>query len=354
MRSRSHTRSLALALLLVATIAQAGVPAGAADLNERIDAARTMRQEALDHLRRLDGQLSILEDRYARLAPVVGRTALRVVTALRTRDAAEETLADVNERFRERVRAIYEEGPAGGLRAFLQADDFAEIADIHAFQQGALEADVALLHEAERAELRLSARAERAEQARRALVRQRAKLVTVLEQMRSLQFEAETAAREAGVEIRSLERRQQRLAEAGGYTSGLEDLVNGSAGVDQSALLSLLGPSGGRSCDIPPGLKEAGEGFDGYASWYGWDFAGRSTASGAIFDPRLFTAANRWLPFGVFLRVRYGNRCAIVLVNDRGPYGNYERVIDLSYASAHYLGVGVSWVHADILVPRNG
>ena len=72
-----------------------------------------------------------------------------------------------------------------------------------------------------------------------------------------------------------------------------------------------------------------------------------------IFDPRLFTAANRWLPFGTFLRVTYGGRCAIVLVNDRGPYGNEERVIDLSEAAAQYLGVGVSYVHAEILVPTS-
>jgi len=40
-----------------------------------------------------------------------------------------------------------------------------------------------------------------------------------------------------------------------------------------------------------------------------------------------------------------------VLVNDRGPYGRLERVIDLSEAAAKYLGVGVSWVRAEILVP---
>ena len=73
----------------------------------------------------------------------------------------------------------------------------------------------------------------------------------------------------------------------------------------------------------------------------------------AIFDPRLFTAANRSLPFGTFLRVSYEGKCAIVLINDRGPYGRLERVIDLSEAAADYLGVGVSWVHAEILVPTS-
>jgi len=40
-------------------------------------------------------------------------------------------------------------------------------------------------------------------------------------------------------------------------------------------------------------------------------------------------------------------------VNDRGPYGRLERVIDLSEATADYLGVGVSWVNAEILVPTS-
>jgi rare lipoprotein A len=116
-------------------------------------------------------------------------------------------------------------------------------------------------------------------------------------------------------------------------------------------LLALLGPTGGRTCDTPEGLAPTGKVFDGYASWYGWKFGGQPTATGAIFDPRLFTAANRSLHFGTFLRVSFEGKCAIVLVNDRGPYGRLERVIDLSEAAAEYLGVGVSWVHAEILVP---
>ena len=91
----------------------------------------------------------------------------------------------------------------------------------------------------------------------------------------------------------------------------------------------------------------------GYASWYGWEFRGQPTATGAIFDPRLFTAANRSLPFGTFLRVSYEGKSAIVLVNDSGPSGRLERVIDLTEEAADYLGVGVSWVNAEILVPTS-
>src|SRR5439155_12779512 len=120
----------------------------------------------------------------------------------------------------------------------------------------------------------------------------------------------------------------------------------------EAKLLALLGPSGGRGCAVPSGLRQTGQTISGDASWYGDDFAGQPTASGAIFDPSLFTAAHRTLPLGVFLRVQYDGRCAIVLVNDRGPYGNYQRIIDLAHGPAEYLGVGVAHVTADVLVPR--
>ena len=55
----------------------------------------------------------------------------------------------------------------------------------------------------------------------------------------------------------------------------------------------------------------------------------------------------------VFLRVHYNGRCAVVLVNDRGPYGG-GRTFDLSEAAADYLGyirAGVVSVTADLLIP---
>jgi rare lipoprotein A (peptidoglycan hydrolase) len=56
--------------------------------------------------------------------------------------------------------------------------------------------------------------------------------------------------------------------------------------------------------------------------------------------PRCSRPRNRWLPFGTFLRVHYQDRCAIVLVNDRGPYGT-SSAIDLSMAAGAVLSVGV-------------
>jgi rare lipoprotein A len=78
----------------------------------------------------------------------------------------------------------------------------------------------------------------------------------------------------------------------------------------------------------------------GIASWYGEEFAGRTTANGEIFDPTLLTAAHRTFPFGTVLDITNPatTQTVRVRVNDRGPYiGN--RVIDLSYAAAQQIGL---------------
>ena len=82
------------------------------------------------------------------------------------------------------------------------------------------------------------------------------------------------------------------------------------------------------------------EGLQGTASWYGQEFAGRTTANGEIFDPMQLTAAHRTLPFGTVVDVKNSKTGQVVRVriNDRGPYiGN--RLIDLSYAAAQQIGL---------------
>jgi rare lipoprotein A len=92
----------------------------------------------------------------------------------------------------------------------------------------------------------------------------------------------------------------------------------------------------------------------GEASYYGAAFAGRKTASGEVFDPALFTAAHRTLPFGTVLRVtRLDTRATVyVRVNDRGPFGRARRILDLSTAAAERLNMirrGIAEVRADIV-----
>jgi peptidoglycan lytic transglycosylase len=76
----------------------------------------------------------------------------------------------------------------------------------------------------------------------------------------------------------------------------------------------------------------------GEASWYGAQHQGKPTASGEIFDQRLFTAAHRTLPFGSKIKVTNlaNGKSVEVKINDRGPFTE-DRIIDLSQAAAKAL-----------------
>lgn len=78
----------------------------------------------------------------------------------------------------------------------------------------------------------------------------------------------------------------------------------------------------------------------GTASWYGKKFHGRRTSSGEPYDMFAMTAAHPVLPLPSFVRVTNldNGRSVVVKVNDRGPF-LHGRVIDLSYAAAHRLGI---------------
>jgi rare lipoprotein A len=99
--------------------------------------------------------------------------------------------------------------------------------------------------------------------------------------------------------------------------------------------------------DAANDYSEADEGLEyardlgvGVASYYGARFAGKPTASGAIFDPGQLTAAHRTLPFGSKIEVtneRTGES-VVVTINDRGPFQK-DRVIDLSRAAASQIGL---------------
>ncbi len=91
----------------------------------------------------------------------------------------------------------------------------------------------------------------------------------------------------------------------------------------------------------------------GRASWYGGGFQGRATASGEAYNMADLTCAHRSLPLGTLVRVTNltNNRSVVVRVNDRGPYFA-NRVVDLSYAAARFLGfsrAGTQTVRLDVL-----
>lgn len=93
----------------------------------------------------------------------------------------------------------------------------------------------------------------------------------------------------------------------------------------------------------------------GIASWYGRKFHGQKTASGEIYDMFAMTAAHPTAPLPSFARVTHvrSGRFVIVRINDRGPF-HPGRIIDLSYAAAHRLGIaqgGSGEVELELLQP---
>jgi hypothetical protein len=100
---------------------------------------------------------------------------------------------------------------------------------------------------------------------------------------------------------------------------------------------------------MPPGLDAAGASakvnvyHKVIASWYG---LGGRTACGEELTPATLGVANKTLPCGTFVTLRYGHRTLRVRVIDRGPFVA-GRDYDLTYATKLKLGfVGVAPVWA--------
>lgn len=115
-------------------------------------------------------------------------------------------------------------------------------------------------------------------------------------------------------------------------------------------LSSVTDPEPARFAGKRPVLVLAGK-----ATYYSDSLAGNHTANGEIYDPSRLTAASRDLPFGSVVRVirRDTGAHVTVRINDRGPFGNRRRILDLSRAAAAELGMlsrGVVDVRAEVLV----
>ncbi len=91
----------------------------------------------------------------------------------------------------------------------------------------------------------------------------------------------------------------------------------------------------------------------GVASWYGEEFVGKKTASGALYDPEQYTAAHRTLPFGTLIEVENleNGKKVQLTVNDRGPFVD-NRILDVSKKAAEELGFvqkGTAYVKVTII-----
>lgn len=90
-----------------------------------------------------------------------------------------------------------------------------------------------------------------------------------------------------------------------------------------------------KSAEVLPGLIQKGK-----ASFYSKKFNGRKTAYGERVSEKVLAGAHRTLPLNTLVEVTNldNRRSVIVRINDRGPFSK-GRVIDLTYAAAHAIGM---------------
>ena len=339
------------ALLIV--VALGSQAAAAEPLSQHVRHARSEQATALVTLRTLESQVRTVQGELAIAEHLVDTATVQLVDAQSQARDASVRLALARDVLVRRVRAAYEQGPETGLAMIFSARNASDLLSINEFTSRAMLSDIDVVNQVRQGRAAVVREQAGLKIRQTALTRHENQVRSLVSELEARVQAASVAAQQAGVKVRALEAAANAAAAARKRERERMSLLSaGPTSSWEARMLALLGPNEGRGCAIPSGLRETGQQVSGDASWYGGSFAGGPTASGAIFDPSLFTAAHRTLPLGVFLRVHYNGNCAIVLVNDRGPYGNYQRIIDLAHAPAQYLGVGVAHVTADVLVPR--
>jgi rare lipoprotein A len=93
----------------------------------------------------------------------------------------------------------------------------------------------------------------------------------------------------------------------------------------------------------PGGVRTVGGGVTVYraaaASWYGPGLYGQHLACGGTLNASVVGVANKSLPCGARVKLRYGGRTVVARVVDRGPYVA-GREFDLTPATKQRLGFG--------------
>lgn len=323
-----------MAALLAASLTQ---PAAiATDLNE----LRRRAQAIADEVSTLEHQRATLLDKADRLEARVTRVTAEIGLLETEIHDANAAVAAARRIYIDRAVEAYKTGSVTRLALLLSADSLGELMTMAeaTLSAGEIESEVV-------AELEAARTVVEDAQAR-------------LDQRKQSLLSAQNAALVLTGQISdTLAARRSRLADMTEQIAELEAQAREQALVASAAqnvdvgeeLLKILQPSG-PSQGIPDGFASTGVTFEGVASWYGPGFEGNPTASGQIFDSRLYTAASKELPLGTWLYVAHQGRGVVVLVNDRGPYVD-DRILDLSHAAAQAIGItGLGWVKATILI----
>lgn len=251
--------------------------------------------------------------------------------------------------FEGRVRSAYMTGPGRAVEMVLGASDIHDLATRLPYVSTVLAAqrlDVRALAAAHGALADVLAAAE---DAQRTLIRAEERLSALRGAIEARLARARAAARDDAGALASIGAMGKRYAGTVQRVSGATRTIRHRRGEAMFAEAApYLGPR--PDCSVPKGLRSTGDRIAGEASWYGNEFRGKPTASGATFVPERYTVAHRTLPFGLYLLIRFRDRCVVAFLNDRGPYVD-GRILDLSQASAQAVGLtGVQDVRATLLV----
>ena len=93
-------------------------------------------------------------------------------------------------------------------------------------------------------------------------------------------------------------------------------------------------PAGGSAASTAPKVAPSA-----IATWFGPGFYGQKTACGQTLTPHVVGVANRTLPCGTLIKVRYKTQVIVLPVLDRGPYSSIGADWDLTAGAAHALGI---------------
>ena len=331
-----RTKRLSAAGLALLIAAGAAAPsAGAADIEQ----LRERAQRIGDDVTELEQELATLNDTRQRLGTDIAEASAEIGVLEAGVNDAERRYDEALDRYVERAVAAYKSGSLDDVAMLLSTRTLDDLYTIVEAQRRAAADDreaLALLESTKDAAERVQ---DEIDERKQRLLAKNAEIEEIADAIDSRLTVRRQLLRRLTLEVNDLE--QRALAAAAD-----------AADPDQT-LLDLLGPSG-PAPGIPDDFIGTGVTFSGIASWYGPGFEGNPTANGDIFDPDLFTAASRDLPFGTWLYVTYNGRGVVVLVNDRGPYID-DRILDLSQAAAEVIGMsGIGWIEAEILLKKNG
>ncbi len=254
--------------------------------------------------------------------------------------------------FETRVRQAYVAGPGTAAEFLLSSSDLHELAARLPYASTSLSLGRTDVNDVAARRRALEDVLADAERAQHSLAGAEVRLTAVRAAIERRLARAEAEARANGTtldDVRELRKTYHGTVDRVAGATRTIRRQRGEAMFDAAA--PYLGPR--KDCSIPRGLRSTGDQIAGGASWYGDAFRGKPTASGAIFYPERYTVAHRTLPFGLFLLIRFRDRCVVSFLNDRGPYVD-GRILDLSYASAQAVGLtGVKDVSATLLVRAN-